>query len=186
MLSAAPSLLPFDLAPLKRYAAAAPGEALAAFAADVTRGPAARLVRVLVHRAFRSAVSIQITRCRFACGAPLDAWAARHRLPPTTAQLFAVCATDAAGLARTLYVPHIPALARSPGEGVPAVPATPPPKPPYVDPTEPAGREALALERAHELAAAQAAALAGLLAASESDSAEPASHHSEAGEEMQS
>ena len=90
-----------------------PRPALDAFLRDVPRGPAARLLHVLLHRTFRACDEVEIVRYRYKCPPCLAAWARRHRVAPAAAQLFAVTGVESAsGEACTLYVPHIPAMQR--------------------------------------------------------------------------
>jgi hypothetical protein len=103
----------FGLTPLFAYPQAPAAEALAAFLGDVPRGPAARLTHILLHRTFAACDEAEIVRYKFRCPPCLAAWAKRHRVAPAAAQLFAVTGVDAAsGDACTLYVPHMPAMAR--------------------------------------------------------------------------
>ncbi len=103
----------FALQPLLAYPQAPRLDALAAFIADVPRGPAARLTHILMHRTFRECTEAEIVRYRFRCPPCLHAWARRHRVSLSAAQLFAVTGVDAdSGDACTLYVPHMPAMTR--------------------------------------------------------------------------
>jgi hypothetical protein len=105
----------FALQPLFAYPQAPLRDALAAFLADLPRGPAARLVHCLLHRTFRACGEAEIVRFRFRCPPCLAAWAKRHRVPVNAAQLFAVTGVDTAtGEGCTLYVPHMPAMQRPP------------------------------------------------------------------------
>ena len=111
----------FSLQPLHAYPQAPRAAALAAFLADVPRGPAARLTHVLLHRTFRGCHEAEIVRYKFRCPPCLAEWAKRHRVPVAAAQLFAVTGVDTTtGEGCTLYVPHMPAMSRA---GPPA-PAT--------------------------------------------------------------
>jgi hypothetical protein len=111
----------FGLTPLFAYPQAPSAEALAAFLGDVPRGPAARLTHILLHRTFGGCDEAEIVRYKFRCPPCLAAWAKRHRVAPAAAQLFAVTGVDAAsGDACTLYVPHMPAMARPPPAAAPA------------------------------------------------------------------
>ena len=105
----------FDLQPLHAYPQVPLRAALDAFLRDIPRGPAARLLHVLLHRTFRTCDEVEIVRYRFKCPPCLAAWAKRHRVSPSAAQLFAVTGVESAsGEACTLYVPHIAALPRPP------------------------------------------------------------------------
>jgi hypothetical protein len=103
----------FGLTPLHAYPQAPVAAALAAFLADVPRGPAARLTHILLHRTFSHCSEAEIVRYKFRCPPCLTGWAQRHRVAPSAAQLFAVTGVDeASGDACTLYIPHMPAMAR--------------------------------------------------------------------------
>jgi hypothetical protein len=106
-------LASFALTPLQAYPQVPPRPALDTFLKDVPRGPAARLLHVLLHRTFHACDEVEIVRYRYKCPPCLAAWARRHRVAPAAAQLFAVTGVDSAsGEACTLYVPHIPAMQR--------------------------------------------------------------------------